>query len=88
MRIECPLCGERGSEEFTYLGGLGPKRPQGDATEEAWLGYTYFRDNPAGLLTEYWHHRHGCRAWLLVTRDTRNHTVQSVHLARQTEPIS
>ncbi len=73
MRIACPHCGERGSEEFSYLGAADPVRPGADATVEAWHDYVYLRDNPAGSLRELWQHVQGCRRWLVVTRDTRTH---------------
>ena len=88
MRIHCPLCGERGSEEFTYLGGVGSERPAPDAPEDAWFRHVYLRRNPAGSLEEYWHHQHGCRAGLVVTRDTRSHVIHTVRMARSTETTS
>lgn len=77
MRITCPCCGERGLEEFTYLGDANAKRPRGgggEATDE-WVAYVYLRDNPAGPHHELWYHGAGCRSWLMVTRDTRNHAI-------------
>jgi heterotetrameric sarcosine oxidase delta subunit len=77
MRITCPCCGERALEEFTYLGDANAKRPRdggADATDE-WVDYVYFRDNPAGPHRELWYHGAGCRSWLIVTRDTRNHAI-------------
>ncbi len=73
MRIPCPHCGERGSEEFSYLGAAGLVRPQPDAPLEAWHEYVHLRDNPAGPHRELWQHVHGCRRWLVVTRNTRTH---------------
>lgn len=71
MRICCPVCGERGSEEFLYLGSAAVTRPAPDADAETWHRYVYLRDNPAGPNREFWHHQHGCRAWLIAERDTR-----------------
>ena len=84
MRILCPHCGERGNEEFTYLGDATVRRPDGGDADSfaAWVGYVYMRANSAGLHQELWHHVHGCRSWLLVTRDVRNHQITSVHDAR------
>lgn len=82
MRIPCPFCGPRGNEEFTYRGGLGPHRPDSD-DPTAWHTYVYLRDNPAGPVREYWQHVHGCRAWLMVTRDTRTHAVLGAEAAEQ-----
>jgi sarcosine oxidase subunit delta len=83
MRIKCPYCGERDASEFTYRGDAGPRRPDPDApgAEAAFFDYVYLRDNPAGALSELWYHRAGCRSWLVVERDTRNHAIASVQLA-------
>ena len=89
MRITCPHCGERGNEEFSYLGDATVTRPAGAAEAKpgepgfsAWLDYVYLRDNPAGLHRELWQHVHGCRAWLVVTRDVRTHDILGVEDAR------
>ena len=75
MRIPCPHCGERGHDEFSYLGAAGLVRPDQDAALEIWNEYVHLRDNPAGPHRELWQHAHGCRRWLVVTRDTRTHAV-------------
>jgi heterotetrameric sarcosine oxidase delta subunit len=83
MRIKCPYCGERDAQEFTYRGDAGPKRPYPDAAsaDAAFFNYVYLRDNPAGPMLELWYHRAGCRAWLVVERDTRTHAIVSVACA-------
>ncbi len=77
MRIACPYCGERGSEEFTYLGDASPVRPApgGVNATEAFADYVYLRDNPRGVSDELWQHTAGCRLWLEVRRDTLTHEV-------------
>lgn len=90
MRIPCPYCGERGSEEFAYRGSADAVRPErGDGVEDAqaWTGYVYLRDNPMGPHRELWHHASGCRAWLVVTRDTRTHEVISAQAERDAGPM-
>ena len=84
MRIRCPWCGERPSEEFTYLGDATVVRPDGLADSPAgeWVDYVYFRDNPAGAHSEYWQHSAGCRSWLIVQRDTTTHEISTVTLAQ------
>ena len=77
MRIPCPHCGERGNEEFNYLGGADPVRPD-NGSAAAWHDYVYIRRNIAGAQREYWQHVHGCRRWLVVTRDTRTHAILGV----------
>lgn len=83
MRIPCPFCGERGNDEFTQLGAAGLIRPAPDASAEAWHDYVHLRANPAGRHRELWHHAFGCRAWLVVERDTLSHAVLSVTPARE-----
>ncbi len=83
MRIECPCCGLRDSGEFSYLGDATVARPDGmDASSAAMLNYVYCRDNPAGPNRELWYHGAGCRSWLVVSRDTRNHEIAAVVFAR------
>ncbi|MEO1610801.1 MAG: sarcosine oxidase subunit delta [Pseudomonadota bacterium] len=80
MRINCPCCGLRMVEEFTYLGDAAMmNRPEGGASYE----YTYLRDNPAGRHRELWYHEQGCRSWLVVERDTTTHEIFSVELAEE-----
>ena len=83
MRIPCPHCGQRDLQEFTYLGDATPRRPDGLAGSSAAMhDYVYLRDNPAGPHRELWHHAAGCRAWLIVTRDTRTHAILGAVPAR------
>ena len=84
MIINHPLLGPRDAQEFTYLG---------DATlinRPYWLSenalrdfhdYLHLRDNPAGQTRDLWHHEGGCGSWLVVTRDTVSHAIESVALA-------
>lgn len=81
MRINCPYCGERDAEEFSIRGEAAGSRPQGDSLE-VFHAYVNLRDNPLGPTKEYWYHASGCRRWLLVHRDTRDHTVLGVELAK------
>lgn len=87
MRIPCPHCGERGHEEFAYHGDASVRRPDGiveaasdAAAWQAWMDYVYLRDNPAGVHKELWYHAAGCRAWLVVIRDVRDHAILGVEL--------
>jgi methylglutamate dehydrogenase subunit B len=93
MRIDCCYCGARGNEEFAYLGDATLVRPAADpgASLDAparaqWHDYVYLRDNPPGPHRELWQHVGGCRAWLVVTRDTRTHEVLKVEPARDVAP--
>ena len=84
MRLSCPVCGERDLREFAYRGSAKlMARPAADAGAEAWHDYLHLRENPAGPNAELWQHVSGCRAWLRVVRDTRDHAVLEVGLARE-----
>ncbi len=84
MRIHCPYCGERGVDEFSYLGDASVVRPDPAAPDaaEAFYAYAYERRNVAGPMQELWYHAAGCHAWLVVSRDTRTHEISEVKLAR------
>lgn len=79
MRIPCPFCGDRDSQEFVYRGDASLTRPESD---EAFVDYVYLRENPAGRMREHWYHAQGCRSWIEVERDTRTHEIFAARLAR------
>ena len=81
MRINCPYCGLRSIEEFTYRGDATVTRPEGDADEEAFFRYVHIRRNPRGVHLEHWQHTGGCRAWLGVERNTATHVINGVWTA-------
>ncbi len=85
MLIQCPHCGARPVEEFTFLGDATPTRPTSNdpATMDQWFDYVYLRNNPRGRFQEYVHHSSGCRAWLVATRDTASHEVTGCITARE-----
>ena len=51
------------------------RRPADDAPLADWVDHVYLRDNPRGPHREYWHHVHGCRAYVTVERDTATHAI-------------
>ena len=67
--LRCPHCGERSVYEFRF-GGEVKQRPAPGAPEEAWLHYTYTKENEAGVQKEWWYHRSGCRQWIQALRNT------------------
>lgn len=82
MRIKCPNCGDRDRREFYYQGdAVALDRPLADAGLEAWDDYLHNRDNPAGDTRDMWFHEAGCRAWLVVSRNTVTHAVHGAELA-------
>lgn len=83
LRIPCPYCGERDHVEFVYGGDATQPYPDlGDDDLDRWTDFVFLRDNPKGAHAEYWQHQHGCRQWLVVTRDTVTHQIHSVAPAR------
>ncbi len=67
--LRCPNCGERSVYEFRFGGEVHP-RPEPDASEQEWTDYLYARKNAAGVQTEWWFHRAGCRKWFQAARNT------------------
>jgi methylglutamate dehydrogenase subunit B len=83
MLIACPWCGPRDVIEFTYQGDANRKRPEPASTDmEAWNAWVYQRVNTAGPHREYWQHSGGCRANLVVTRNTITHAISAVEPIR------
>ena len=59
LRIECPWCGIRNEDEFSYGGDATVQRPTDDGSMDEWYDYVYTRNNPAGEHTEHWQHGMG-----------------------------
>lgn len=90
MRLNCPHCGLRDVVEFTYAGDANRARPNLDNPDVAqWNQYVFDRVNTRGEHQEFWHHNHGCRAHLIVVRNTVSHEILTVKLAKQpnAEPL-
>ena len=83
--IPCPYCGIRPREEFSVR-GAALRRPPPEALEDDWFAYVHLRDNPRGVLAEFWHHAGGCRRWLIVTRNTATHDVIAARDAAEGAP--
>ncbi len=81
MLIPCPICGLRDQSEFSYEGDATRIRPSlATPDTDRWAAYVYDRANPRGAHEEYWYHAHGCRSWLVVTRNTETHDVADARL--------
>ena len=81
MRLRCPLCGLREHGEFTFLGDANLMQrpdPTADNVATHFHDYVHIRDNPAGEHDELWFHDGGCRAWLVVSRNTVSHAISDV----------
>jgi sarcosine oxidase, subunit delta len=77
--IHCPWCGERDEPEFERRGTTAAMRPRLSASEEEWLAYLKYRDNPERTEVERWHHTRGCGHWFGVARDTLTLEILSVY---------
>jgi len=82
LLIPCPYCGERSEREFVHGGDASALPPDlsTPVDDRAWADTLYLRDNPAGPFLEYWFHRHGCRQWIVVCRDTLDHRILDVSI--------
>ena len=84
LRIPCPICGLRDETEFSYVGDATVVRPPQDETNpQVWYDYVFRRDNPRGPHREHWHHVHGCRQIVEVSRDTLTHEITACRPASE-----
>jgi len=79
--IQCPYCGEREESEFHQGGEAHIARPKnpGKLSDEEWSEYLFMRKNTKGVFLERWVHRHGCRRWFNVARDTTTNKILAVY---------
>jgi len=86
--INCPWCGERDEEEFSYGGEAHITRPkEPDAlSDEEWADYLFMRKNTKGVYLERWNHAHGCRRWFNMQRNTATHEIGGVYKIGETPP--
>ncbi|MGB0844201.1 MAG: sarcosine oxidase subunit delta [Alphaproteobacteria bacterium] len=75
IKIDCPHCGTRNHDEFTYVSAANRQMPAFGSSTEAFNEYVFLRDNPKGLHWELWQHTGGCRAFVEVHRNTVTHEV-------------
>ena len=68
--LECPRCGRRPIDEFTFGGERRPTPVWLTDPDERDYDEVWIFENPAGPTTERWFHTAGCRRWLTVRRDT------------------
>ena len=88
LRINCPWCGIRNEDEFAYGGDATVTRPTDEASAGDWYDFLYTRENPAGPHREYWHHANGCRAWILIERNTVSHEILNIAPASPRLPVA
>ncbi|MDX1434872.1 MAG: sarcosine oxidase subunit delta [Gammaproteobacteria bacterium] len=80
LRIECPWCGPRDEEDFSYGGEAHIARPQAPEklSDAEWADYLFMRSNPKGAHLERWV-CNGCRRWFNACRDTVTHEIMAVY---------
>ena len=84
LRIDCPYCGVRDHDEFSYFGDATKTYPPLDGEHhDQWVEAVFMRDNPKGEHTEFWQHTLACRRWLVVRRSTVSHDIVAVMPARE-----
>ncbi len=81
LLIKCPYCGEREESEFHQGGEAHIERPKDPdkLDDAAWADYLFMRKNTKGVFFERWVHRHGCRRWFNVARDTATNEIHAVY---------
>ena len=88
LLIDCPWCGPRNEDEFSYGGEAHIARPVAPEAESdaQWADYLFMRANRKGLNLERWVHIHGCRRWFNVARDTVTHRIETVYRMGEAPP--
>ena len=87
LLIQCPWCGPRDEEDFSYGGEahiVRPREPQ-KLSDEQWADYLFMRTNPKGAHRERWV-CNGCRRWFNVCRDTVTHEITAVYAIGEEPP--
>jgi sarcosine oxidase, subunit delta len=77
--LPCPNCGKRSVYEFRF-GGEVKQGPAANASPREWQDHRFNRVNAAGIQTEWWFHRSGCRQWLEAVRNTVSNEVLETFL--------
>ena len=89
LLIDCPWCGPRNEDEFSFGGEAHIARPAVPEAESdaEWADYLFVRTNRKGLHYERWVHAHGCRRWFNVARDTVTHEIEAVYRMGEEPPV-
>ena len=71
LYINCPHCGMRSQNEFSYGGDASVKRPElnKEVSDQEWDNFVYNRKSLRGKHLELWQHISGCRQWIKVERE-------------------
>jgi heterotetrameric sarcosine oxidase delta subunit len=87
LLIECPWCGPRDEQDFSYGGEAHITRPKNPEklTDEQWGDYLFMRKNPRGTHLERWVCG-GCRRWFNARRDTVSDEITAVYKIGEKAP--
>ncbi len=85
--IDCPWCGPRDEQDFSYGGEAHIARPKNPEklSDEQWGDYLFMRKNPKGAHLERWV-CNGCRRWFNVRRDTATDQITAVYKMGEKPP--
>jgi len=78
--MPCPLNGERNISEFVCHGEVVAMPDPERCSDLDWARYTWFSDNRAGVVREWWCHV-PTAFWFIAERDTRNDTIVRTYAA-------
>ena len=89
LLIECPWCGPRDEQDFSYGGEAHITRPSNPdkLSDEQWGEYLFMRKNPKGAHLERWV-CNGCRRWFNVRRDTSTDVITAVYKIGEKPPAA
>lgn len=68
--MPCPLNGSRNIAEFICGGAVQLEPNEETCSDAEWAAYVFLRDNPAGVVREWWMHV-ATSYWFIAERDTR-----------------
>ncbi|MDF0602511.1 sarcosine oxidase subunit delta [Psychromarinibacter sp. C21-152] len=85
--LRCPNCGIDADETELAPGGEAHLRRVGpEASDDAFEGYLFHRENPRGVHFERWRHAAGCGKWFHAARCTQTLEVFGTYSAQVTDP--
>jgi heterotetrameric sarcosine oxidase delta subunit len=78
IRIPCPHCGRRNSNEFRYVGDTRTRPEGAEMTKHEFRRYLYEQNNTLGWVRERWFHAAGCRRFVCIERHTMTNECRPV----------
>lgn len=80
--LDCPLNGKRNIAEFVCGGEVAVSPDPRRASDEEWADHVFMRDNPAGVVREWWLHV-PTAYWFIAERDTRSDEIVATYPAER-----